>query len=142
VCFEKHAGFAQSFGRTYWKWALFSPVEFALFMGVPVACLVLWRLARQVRIIPALKASRDKLSQTDIILWSLVLTFVILDVSGKSLGEVSRLWMFLMPFGALVAAEEVSGWHRYSAVAAILTLLMFMQWFVFSQALNVFGTMG
>lgn len=142
TCYVKHADFAQLFGRTYWKWALFSPVEMALFMGVPVACLAAWRIVRQARGAALMRTPADAAPPFDVVLWSFVLTVLVLDVSGKSLGEVGRLWMFLMPFGAMAAAEEVSRWRKHGAFMVILTALTGLQLFYFRVSLNVFGTLG
>jgi hypothetical protein len=153
TCFSKHAVFARYFPRTYWKWALFGPVELALFMGVPLACLTAWRAARQgwKGLAPSLPAQRGLPDQRglpaqaekfDVLLWSFIAVVIVLDVSGKSLGEVGRLWMFLMPLGAVASAAEVSEWPSPTSAFGVLMALMSLQLFCFRILLNVFGIAG
>ena len=34
--FSNHAGFYEQFSRTYWKWLLINPLEFAVAAGLPL----------------------------------------------------------------------------------------------------------
>jgi|GEM_PF-1568961 len=75
-------------GRTYWKWVLYNPIEFAFFLGFPLA---LWTLA-------GLRGS---------FAWGWLLTLILLNFSGSVLGETGRIWLFLMPPAALIAAARL-----------------------------------
>ena len=96
---RKHSEFGTQFHRTYWKWLLVNPLEFWAFFGIPAGGMVLWRLAGAGN-----RAGVRGLGR-DVPLLSLVALLLVLNLSGKNLGEVARLWMFLMPFAALGARE-------------------------------------
>ena len=130
ICLQKHARFSAVFERSYWTWTLYNPVDFVIFMGVPVALLVLYGVASLARRFGAWhreqKAGAEVSSSTpdeatskprlmelgrpafDMLLGGFLLTMVLLNLMGKNLGEVGRLWMFLMPFGAVAAAGALS----------------------------------
>jgi len=136
VCLVQHARFAELFNRTYVPWLLFNPIEFLLFAGLPTAAALLttagkelrqwWRQRRHAALTP--------------LTWSLVGVLLLANLSGKNLGEVARLWMFLMPFAALVAAPFVirldgrRGWF-----AAGLLGLSLLQTITFRLTLDVFS---
>jgi len=103
-----------------------------LFMGVPAACLLLWRAVRQA-------VSKIETRRCDILLWALLVTLLVLDVSGKSLGETARLWMFFMPLGVLVAAAEITEEPYSGRILMALSLVTVFQLVCFRVALNVFG---
>jgi len=138
LCFSKHAAFAETFHRTYWKWALFGPVEVALFVGPPVACLVVWRAARRAwgRLRKRAMAAGGV---AEAFLWALLATAFALNVSGKNLGEVARLWMFLMPLAAVAAAGELGRWRRPVLGFLVTAGLLVYQDVVFVAVLDVFG---
>src|SRR4029077_14509476 len=46
---NNHAGFYRQYPRTYWKWLLVNPVEFAVAAGVPLAVLAMWSIVRNWR---------------------------------------------------------------------------------------------
>jgi hypothetical protein len=75
-------------GRTYWKWVLFDPLEFAFFLG-GAACI--WALA-------GLRGG---------FAWAWLAAFVLLDASGWVRGEVGRIWLFLMPPAILIGAARI-----------------------------------
>lgn len=85
---SKHAGFYAAYSRTYWKWLLVNPIEFAVAAGIPLAVLSVattirgWRTGGLVRGAPAAAV------------WA---TWGLLWISGKNMGEVARLWTFLIP---------------------------------------------
>ena len=144
LCLRKHAGFARTFGRTYWKWALFGPVEVALFAGVPVAMAMLRRASRQaagcfVRTRRAQGGAEAHPFRCDVLLWAVLLTGVALNVSGKGLGEVARLWMFLMPPMAVAAGAGLAE-ERRTLGWALAGGVMLYQAAAFCAVLDVFGT--
>ena len=137
TCLGKHAGFAATFHRTYWKWALFGPVEVALFAGVPISCLVLRRAVRHARQLPA--GTRDERPHLDNLMWSLLVTAFALNVSGKSLGEVARLWIFFYPLLGVVGAAEICKGGRPAGRFVWASLVMLVQTIVFCASINAFG---
>ncbi|MCS7253730.1 MAG: hypothetical protein RMK18_05635 [Armatimonadota bacterium] len=79
--------------RTYWKWLLWSPIDFFLFSGLPLVWLFTEGIVKDfIR----LKRSR-KVEPLHCFSAAFLLTFIALDLSGKVRGESGRMWMFLMP---------------------------------------------
>jgi hypothetical protein len=136
TCVAQHATFAAHFPRTYWAWTLFNPVEFAVFTGLPAFLLLMAATAADFRRWWP-ERRRRALSSLP---WALLAVLAALDLPGKNLGEVARLWMFLMPFAAavgacaLVALDGKRGW-----IAAAVLALAAVQLMVFRLSLNVFG---
>ena len=136
VCLSQHATFAATFGRTYWPWLFFNPVEFVLFTGVPIAALMLIQTAAQAR---RWWPTRTK-TALPILPWALLGVLLAVNVTGKCLGEGARLWMFLMPFAALAAAPVLARCDRRRGwPAGCLLGLAAVQVLVFQLTLNVFG---
>ena len=75
-------------GRTYWKWVIYDPVEFGIFLGMPV---VIW----------AIGGVRRGFA----LAW--LGTLVLLDLSGWVRAETGRIWLFLMPPAAMLAANRL-----------------------------------
>jgi hypothetical protein len=98
-----HARFYDEFPRTYWLWLLVNPLELAIAIGLPT---VVWCGAGLLtpRIVP-------------LSVWSTMLVLALLNLTGRNMGEVARLWMLLMP-PLLVAAGL--GWSRLGARPAAL----------------------
>jgi hypothetical protein len=132
--FSQHAGFSTLFSRSYLPWVLFNPVDYALFTGVPVFLLLIAATFQDAR-----RWLRGRPRPAPALLpWALLLVLTALNFSGKNLGEVGRLWMFLMPFGALAGApclvrlDARRGWP-----AAVVVLLMLAQLVTFRLTLDV-----
>jgi hypothetical protein len=98
-----HARFYDEYPRTYWRWLLVNPFETAIAMGLPsvVWCIIGLSSPRRV----------------SIPVWSTLLVLVLMNLVGRNLGEVARLWMLFMPL-LLVAAGH--GYNRLNAGAASL----------------------
>jgi hypothetical protein len=136
TCLAQHATFAAHFPRSYWAWTLFNPVEFAVFTGVPTFLLLMVAAAADLRRWWPERRGRALSSLP----WALLFVLAALNFSGKNLGEVARLWMFLMPFAAAVGACALAsldgkrGW-----IAGIILALAAVQLMAFRLSLNVFG---
>lgn len=85
---RNHAGFYRQFTRTYWKWFLVNPIEFALAAGLPLVCLAIYAVVREWR-------KQDWLDRGPAVAFAI--TWGILWLSGKNMGEAARLWIFLTP---------------------------------------------
>jgi hypothetical protein len=86
--FHNHAGFYKQFPRSYWKWLLVNPVEFAVAVGLPLALIAAWSVVSNVRRQPLGRYAH---------LWAGLATISVLWISGKNMGEAARLWIFLTP---------------------------------------------
>lgn len=89
----KHSGFYQAMPRSpmFWRWE--SIVEFAVACG-PTGFL----LASATLAVASWKRSFRVI---ELVLFAWVGVLVVLDLSGRNLGEVARLWILLTPFSCL-----------------------------------------
>lgn len=97
--YRNHAGFYAQFPRTYWKWLLVNPLELAFACGWPLIIVALSSLRihwNHPRTAPAGS------------FWMSLLTWCLLWLTGKNMGEAARLWIFLMPWMIWSAG---SGWQ-------------------------------
>lgn len=136
VCMAKHGTFAVLFPRSRWGWTLYNPLEFAVFIGVP-----LFLLAALAAGVDARRwwTERRNLAPT-MILWVVPCVIAALDLSGKNLGETARLWLMVMPLAAVGAAVALDGLdQRRRWVTAFVLLLMLAQLTVFRLHLSVFS---
>lgn len=86
---RNHARFYVEYPRTYLAWVVANPVELAVALGLPATLWILtgvsrWRTAPRVSLVT-------------------LLVLLILTLGGRSLSEVARLWLPMMP-ALLVAA--------------------------------------
>jgi methylthioxylose transferase len=95
---RNHARFYVEYPRTYRLWLLVNPIELLIAVGLPtvVWCAVGFARPRSVPS-PA---------------WTTLAVLVMLDLVGRNLGEVARLWMLFMPPLLIVAGI---GWARLGA---------------------------
>jgi len=136
TCLSQHGSFAVLFPRPYWAWTLFNPVEFATFTGVPISILL------AVVIVSDLQRwwPERRRGAPCALPWALLAVLAALNFSGKNLGEVARLWMFLMPFAAACAALMLAGLDgRRGWFAGLVLALAAVQLAVFRLSLDVFG---
>jgi cytochrome bd-type quinol oxidase subunit 2 len=150
-CYRHQASFyaPQEVGatRTYWPWVALNPLEFAVAVGVPLFAAAVvgtaWLVARDAAR-PADRATDGTADdqgcgrQLAGVVFAWWLTLVALDLTGKNLGEIARLWMFLMPFAAVASAAvfERSKERRWPALA--LVALQAIQAMVFAAHVQGF----
>lgn len=87
--YHNHAGFYAQFTRTYWKWLLVNPLELSLGAGLPLVVLAVSSIPH------SLQHRRRALSGP---IWMSLVTWSLLWLTGKNMGEAARLWIFLMPW--------------------------------------------
>ena len=80
---RNHARFYVEYHRTYALWLLVNPVELALALGIPATVWAVVGFA-SVRSVPR-------------VAWATLAVLIFLTASGRSLSEVARLWLPLMP---------------------------------------------
>ena len=163
-CYRKHAEFYKEMPRSYWPWVGFNLAEFAVAMGVPLfvaavaGTVLLGRRCRTPR--PQAPASMDSESavagggagrssetgggdpspnSAGALVWAWWATVLALDLSGKNLGEVARLWIFLIPFAVPAAAAALERLGNRPWLALVLQLSLGLQTIVFVS--NVQGFM-
>ncbi len=88
---RNHARFYLENPRTYRAWALANPIELAVGLGLPAATWAALGFARPRR--------------TPRVAWATLLVLAALTLTGRSLSEVGRLWLPLMPPLLIAAAS-------------------------------------
>ena len=103
--FTNHAGFYSQYVRTWSAWFAINPIELAMAVGLPMAAMAVVMLVQTTRII----YSSGLRSPTNGQLFALAcaLTWTLLWLSGKNMGEAARLWCFLTPWFSIIAAQAV-----------------------------------
>jgi hypothetical protein len=146
-CFVIHGEFYDAgqvgASRTYWPWVVYNPFEFAVAAGIPLMVAAVGGAARRVQnrraqggsdaieskpgcysdSVPVVSNCPSCLIPVVAGWW---LTLVLLDLTGKNLGEIARLWMLLMPF-ACVAAAALLDRIELRRLLAIVVLLQAIQ---------------
>lgn len=112
---HNHSGFYLQFPRTRWKWMLECPVELAFAAGLPLTLLAIRNVAGILPLFfQSLRENRgagDSLTpqtQRAMLVFSLSVTWAMLWLSGKNMGEAARLWCFLCPWLAIVSGQSSS----------------------------------
>jgi hypothetical protein len=80
---RNHARFYVEFPRTYLAWLMVNPLELAIALGIPATVWCLVGLLRPRSLPLAALAT--------------VFVLVLLNLIGRNLGEVARLWILFMP---------------------------------------------
>jgi hypothetical protein len=82
--------------RSYGVWLLGNPIDFFVFLGIPIAILLIYNLIKRIPLPKSLLPIAIATFGTLILLW----------LSGSVRGEVARLWMYFGPLVVLI----VVGW--------------------------------
>jgi hypothetical protein len=111
---EQHRAIAVV-SRSYGTWLVWNPYDFLLLLGPAVLLLTAVALVgRSEARLPAHRA----------LVWGWWALLLLLIVSGSVRGEVGRIWLFLMPFSCLLAADEaVRRWGPRSLWTGALLVL-------------------
>ncbi len=134
VCLQSNALFNEASGRSAWKWTLYNPLDFLMFLGVSTALLCVWGLGSGM----AKLGSWQRLKQVGALPLSLLACLVLLNFSGKNLGEAGRLWLFLTPLTTLACVGMLNRLgSRTRKVLMILVGLQMLQTIVFRITLNL-----
>ena len=120
--------------REYLVWVGFNPVDFGLFIGLPVAVFFVRGVLGALKKRERCAAGRFTIALT--------ITLVVLNFSGINRGEVARLWMFLMPMATAIAAYamEEEETERGSWRFPVCFGLLFVQSVLFKLSLDVLLT--
>jgi hypothetical protein len=117
---HNHAEFYQHFERTWWKWLLVNPLEAAFAAGLPLGVTALIGVLRSPNL-------RDRAC-----VLALTLTWGVLWLSGKNMGEVARLWIVFLPWLVIATAAafdpsspgESRSEPRYAIIGLIVLQLV------------------
>lgn len=111
--YQNHSRFYEEFTRTVWKWWLVNPLEAFFAVGAPLVVTGMWGLFR-------LKQSPLPFRR---LLYSSLLVWGLIWISGKNSGEAARLWLVFLPIACLLASvsfdekkDDESGDSRSPAV--------------------------
>jgi methylthioxylose transferase len=105
---RNHARFYEENPRSYLAWVIANPIELAVALGLPTS-------------IAAVAGFMDRTAPKAAIATLIVLG--LLNISGKNLSEVARLWLIFMPALALAASH---GLRRCGAKPGDLGILVFL----------------
>ncbi len=118
--------------RSYAQALIGNLVDFFIFAGLPATLLFFWGVVDTARDVARRSASP--------LLWSFLLLLIALDLSGKTRGEVGRMWMFLMPCVLLIAAPQAQRvWRESRGWTLALIVCQFAQVVVFQYFVRVWG---
>ncbi len=149
ACYKKHATFYEVMPRSYWPWIGFNAAEFAVAVGLPMALaacvgtIQILRSRRAVVDVEQVSESSSSLAvhdarRTMALTAAWWVTVLALDLSGKNLGEVARLWIFLMPFALPATATAVDRSARPVSTGIVLLSLQALQAIVFAASVQTF----
>jgi hypothetical protein len=136
-------GYHLGLDRDYWIWLGYHLYDFGLFLGVPVAMLMVvgsWRALRTAgaHLAALCRARSAPLARDATFAAAFGVSLLILNFSGAARGEVARVWLFLTPFAVVIAARVLVGW-RPAWRRAVLSLLA-LQLLIFNAFLRVVTT--
>jgi hypothetical protein len=93
---RNHAAFYDHYTRTYWKWLLVNPLETVFAVGAPIV------FALVVAFRGRLRAGWRQRAMGPY--WCLTVTWALLWLTGKNMGEAARLWLNFMPWAVWLTA--------------------------------------
>lgn len=102
-----HAAFYSQSPRSWSDWLAVNPIEFAFSVGLPMALIAIVGIYQMLRDIPVSQVRG--LTNDRLFCFACLLTWTLLWLSGKNMGEAARLWCFLTPWCAIVAAQTRGG---------------------------------
>lgn len=97
---SNHALFYAHNPRTWWAWLLVNPLELSLAVGLPVVLTAGYGIVSHRK--ATLRDPRLSSYAAFVVVWGL------LWLSGKNMGEAARLWILLMPWVVLMAADGLA----------------------------------
>jgi hypothetical protein len=100
VNLQKNREFNEFNGCDYAPWVFANLGEMAVSIGIPASTFLIARIGREIYRLKEWRAA-----DAVFLAWTTVVT--LLAVSGVNRGEVSRLWLFLMPLAAALSSEQM-----------------------------------
>jgi len=118
-----HARFYDEYPRTYRLWLFLNPVELVVALGLPSA----------VWCVLGLLAPRT----VPLSVWATVLVLALVNLTGRNMGEVARLWMLFMPPLLLAAGLGCSRLGSKPAALAATAALLGLQTLALQSMIQV-----
>jgi hypothetical protein len=152
-CYRIHATFYDpgqvGAARTYWPWVAFNLAEFAVAAGIPLMLAAIVGTSRlcghrsaAAVCAPGHTEGAKQCAESYVRVVGVVaawwITVVALDLLGKNLGEIARLWIFLMPFAAVAASLAIERIEGKVWLAYLLLILQAVQTIVFAAHVQGF----
>ena len=106
---KNHARFYVEYPRTYLAWLVINPIELAIAMGLPAA---VWCVLGLIRPRSAPRVA-----------WITLGVLVVMNLVGRNMGEVARLWMLFLPPllpAAGAGLDRLGGGPKLLAISAAL----------------------
>jgi hypothetical protein len=118
-----HARFYLEYPRTHSRWFWVNPIELAVAVGLPSA---VWAAA-------GLFAPRS----VPRIVWATLLVLVLVNLTGRNLGEVARLWMLFAPPVLVAAGHGIDRLGAGTVAFASSTALLGLQTLALQSMIQV-----
>ena len=98
-----HASFYSQSPRSWLAWFVVNPIELAMAMGLPIAIVSIIMFCQTLKDVSAMNENR--FSNGRLFAIASVLTWTLLWLSGKNMGEAARLWCFVTPWWVIIATQ-------------------------------------
>ena len=95
-------------------------LEIAAWIGFPIAFLLLSRLFRLIKTF-----IKNNIKVVDVFNIAVIIMYIILNVIGRTRGEVGRLWIFLLPIFSILVSEEITNLYKHKRT--VLFSVIFLQ---------------
>lgn len=106
--------------RSYSLWVYYNIQDFLTFCGIPTAIVLLSVFKQQL-----LFSFRLLIKKINPVALSFFIMILVLNFSGSSRGEVSRIWLPFMPIVAIIAAAYLTKHHKLST--KLFATVLFLQ---------------
>lgn len=125
-----HGDFLDS--KNYLVWVFMNLFDFFLFLGIPLAVIYLFGLAKEI-------SNFLSTRYINVSFWLFTFIILILDLMGKNRSEVSRIWIFLIPLAVVSIANYISESKNKNVMLFVTIVLMVIQILVFRRYVQVIG---
>ena len=120
--------------RSYYKWIGYNLIDFFLFTGIAVSIFFITKICSEIKKVIINKT----FSLIDTVWLSFILILLLLNFSGRILGETARVWIFLAPIVIMVCADKLKGTeHRQTQIVFTVLSCQFIQTLMFKLFLDV-----
>ncbi len=101
VGLDQHSTLVTSLRRYEW-WLVYNPLDFALFVGLPVLVGFGWQ------VVSAVRRADERATPYGRLALLLAMLLIGLTLAGTTRGEVGRLWLLFMPLAAVLAGGRLA----------------------------------